>query len=248
MEQSDSVSLQIKDAIRLCRTRNKPVFVGFLNEEETQRALERIEAERFGDYLLWGGREGCERVMAGLFPDFIPAEPESFPIKTVKISYPARFDLGHRDFLGSLMGLGIKRSCIGDILTSDGEAYVFLKSEISDYVISQLDKVGRVGVELSYSDISDAEFTDDSAYLNLTASSLRLDGIVSASLKLSREKSAQAVKSGLVSVNHSVKLSPSFLLKEGDSVVLKGKGKFVLEALAGESKKGRKKIIIKKYR
>ena len=103
MEQSDSVSLQIKDAIRLCRTRNKPVFVGFLNEEETQRALERIEAERFGDYLLWGGREGCERVMAGLFPDFIPAEPESFPIKTVKISYPARFDLGHRDFLGSPM-------------------------------------------------------------------------------------------------------------------------------------------------
>ncbi len=248
MDQSDSALIKVKDAIRLCRTRSKPVFVGFLNEEETQTALERIRSEVFYDYLLWGGAEGCERVMVGLFPDFISPQVERFPIKTVKISYPARFKLGHRDFLGSLMGLGIKRDCVGDILTAEGEAYIFLKSDISDYVLSQLYKVGRVGVEPVYSDISGLKFKDDFVYLNCTVSSLRVDNLVSAALNLSREKSAQAIKSGLVSVNHSEKLSPSFTLKEGDSIVFKGKGRFVLEGLAGESKKGKKKIIIKKYR
>lgn len=248
MNTDDSIALQIKDAVRLSYLRDKPYFIGFLNEDEIQLALSQLDKESAVSYMLFGGIENADRVMAGIFPESITPTAELFPIKSVEIRYNKQYELSHRDFLGALMSLGIKRSCVGDIKISSGIAYVMLKSEISDYVVSQLNKIGRVGVKLSYSELTDFISSDDTEYLNITVSSLRLDNIVSAVLNLSREKSSVAVKSGLVSVNHTVKQSPSFQLKENDTIVFKGKGKFVLDKLMGESKKGKKKLIIKKYR
>ncbi|MCQ4023137.1 MULTISPECIES: RNA-binding protein [unclassified Ruminococcus] len=248
MNSENSVSLQIKDAIRLAELRDKPQFVGFLNEEEAQQAVTLLKGQNTVNYLLWGGNDNALRTIAGIFPDAISPQGSFFPIKIIKADYPNQFKLSHRDFLGALMSLGIKRSCVGDIKISDGIALIYVKSEISDYIISQLEKIGRVGVKLEYTDAQDIQFKDDTEYLNITVSSLRLDNVVSAVLNLSRDKSSQAVKSGLVSVNHTIRQSPSYQLKQGDSIVFKGKGKLVLEELAGESKKGKKKLIIKKYR
>lgn len=248
MESEKSVSLQIKDAIRLCRLRSRPYFAGFFNEDEMQQALPILEKEIPDNYMTWGGFENADRVMIGVFPDYLPCDKELFPIKTVEILYDSRFGLSHRDFLGAVMSLGIKRSFVGDIKIASGVAYVMLRTEIAPYVVSQMSKIGRVGVKAALSAFSDCKFEDDLQFLNLTVSSLRLDNVVSAVLNLSRDKSAQAVKSGLVSVNHAIKQLPSFILKESDTVIYKGKGKFVLFELAGESKKGKKKLIIKKYR
>lgn len=248
MNTDENVSFQIKDALRLSYLRDKPCFVGFLNEDELQIVKPLIDDDNTINYMLFGGTENADRVMVGIFPDSIKPDADLFPIKIVKIRYNKQYKLSHRDFLGALMSLGIKRSCVGDIKISDGTAYVMIKTEISDYVISQITKIGRVGVELSYTEATDFVATDDTEYLNITVSSLRLDNIVSAVLNLSRDKSASAVKSGLVSVNHTAKQSPSFQLKENDTIVFSGKGKFVLYKLTGESKKGKKKLIIKKYR
>lgn len=248
MDSEKSAPLQIKDALRLSRLRSRPYFVGFLNEDEMQQALPILEKEAAGNYMLWGGFENADRVMIGIFPDYLPCDKDLFPIETVALQYDARFKLSHRDFLGAIMSLGVKRSFVGDIKITSGAAYVMLRNEIASYVISQLSKIGRVGVKAALSELPDCGFEDDAQYLNLTVSSLRLDNVVSAVLNLSRDKSAQAVKSGFVSVNHTIKQSPSFIIKENDVIVYKGKGKFVLTELAGESKKGKKKLIIKKYR
>lgn len=248
MNSEDNVSLQIKDAIRLASLRDKPQFVGFLNEDEVNQVSAQLQSQSPDSYLLWGGVTDAQRLIVGIFPDSISPQAKAFPIKAIRADFPKQYKLSHRDFLGALMSLGIKRSCVGDIKISDGAALIFVKSEISEYVVSQIEKIGRVGVKLSYTDALDFEFEDDITLLNLTVSSLRLDNVVSAVLNLSRDKSSQAVKSGIVSVNHTIKQSPSFQLKAGDSVVFKGKGKFVIEELAGESKKGKKKLIIKKYR
>lgn len=248
MNSEDNISVLVRDALRLSDLRNKPYFIGFLNSEDLDLALNELKSESSDSYLVWGGYPDSERSLIGFVPPSISLEPEQFPINVVKIQFPKQYELTHRDFLGALMSLGIKRSCVGDICILPGEAYVMLKSDISDYVVSQLDKIGRVGVKLSYDDIPHLVFKNDTTLLNITVSSLRLDGIVSAVYKLSREKSSQAIRSGIVSVNHSVKLSPSCMLKEGDSVVVRGKGKCVVVELLGESKKGRKRLIIKKYR
>lgn len=248
MNNDDSILIQLADAVRLSYLRDKPCFVGFLNEDETSDIIDYLKREKISDYLLWGGIKNAVRVMCGIFPERIEPKKDHFPIKTVKFDFPKQYKLSHRDFLGALMSLGIKRNCIGDIKIAEGVAYIALKSDISDYVISQIDKVGKVGVKPSYCEVFEISFDDDVVYLNLTVSSLRLDNVVSSVLNLSREKGAQAVKSGIVSVNHCVKQSPSFVLKQGDTIVYKGKGKFVVDSLAGESKKGKKKLIIRKYR
>ena len=248
MNSDDNILLQIRDAIRMSQLRDKPQFVGFLNEDEVESAQEMLESGEKINYLLWGGAKNTQRLIAGIFPDTISPRTDFFPIKIIKVDFPKQFTLSHRDFLGALMSLGIKRSCVGDIKISQGTALVFVKAEIADYVISQIGKIGRVGVRLSYTHDVSLDFEDDITYLNITVSSLRLDNLVASVLNLSREKSSQAVKSGLVSVNHTVRQSPSFQLKESDSVVYKGKGKFVIYQLAGESKKGKKKLIIKKFR
>lgn len=248
MNSNDSLSVQLKDAIRLSYLRDKPCFVGFLTSEELQTVLNELTTEREVLYLVWGGFSDSERCLIGLFPPDFELKPEHFPIKSVKIQFPKQYELTHRDFLGALMSLGIKRNCVGDILISPGVAYVMLKSEISDYVISQIQKIGRVGVKLSYEEVPNLVFKDDTALLNVTVSSLRLDNIISAVYNLSRDKSSQAIKSGIVSVNHTVKQAPAYTVKEGEAIVLKGKGKCVVEELIGESKKGRKRLIIKKFR
>lgn len=248
MNTGDNLSVQIKDAVRLSYLRGKPYFIGFLTSEELQLTIQELTAQDVKSYFVWGGFKGSERCLVGFIPPGFELRPEQFPIKSVKIQFPKQYELSHRDFLGALMSLGIKRSCVGDILISSGSAYVMLKSEISDYVISQLQKIGRVGVKLSCEEVPDLVFKDDIDLLNVTVSSLRLDNIISAVYNLSREKSSQAIKSGIVSVNHIIKQTLAYTVKQGETIVLKGRGKCVLEEMIGESKKGRKRLIIKKYR
>lgn len=84
-------------------------------------------------------------------------------------------------------------------------------------------------------------------YIRDSVSSLRLDSIVSSAFRLSRGRAAEAIKHGIVSVDHAECVKPDASVKEGSSIVLKGKGKAVLEETGGESKKGRIRIVIKKY-
>lgn len=138
------------------------------------------------------------------------------------------FKLSHRDFLGALMGLGIKRESVGDILTADGYAVVFVKNEIKNYVISQIQKIGSVGVSVSLWDGTTLPMHNQFYDVNCTVSSARLDNIVSAVVSLSRDKAATAIKQGLVFINSMVIENVSHIVKEGDKISVRGKGKFVV--------------------
>ena len=84
-------------------------------------------------------------------------------------------------------------------------------------------------------------------YIRDSVSSIRLDSIVSSAFRLSRGKAAEAIRKGLVSVDHAECLKPDAAVPEGSSIVLKGKGKAVLEETGGESRKGRIRIVIKRF-
>ena len=74
--------------------------------------------------------------------------PSEFPVSALGDYLPRGDKLTHRDFLGALMSLGIERETIGDILVEDGRCIVFVKSDIKDYIISQLFKIGNAGVKI----------------------------------------------------------------------------------------------------
>ncbi len=229
------------DAIELSERTSSPRFLGFLNEHELSFLKANISPKR--DVSYFGGYPDAVRLMMGA-----GAEEYSFPITALEFSYKQEFDLRHRDFLGALMALGLRRDTLGDILCEPGRAVVFVRDDVAEYVLSQVDKIGRVGVKVGYADLTALPVPDDVEEQVFTLSSLRLDAFVAAATGLSREKAARLIKSELVTVDHVIKTDVSAQLYEGATVTIRKYGKFVLSASLGLSRKGRLRVSVKRFR
>lgn len=237
---------QLNDGIDLCLTRQKPYFMPFMSERKQALLLSELKKAYFDNYLFFGGYGDSERKMLGLFFDE-PSE-SSFPISAIEFSFRKCDKLTHRDFLGSLMSLGIERETVGDILVEDGLGVVFVKTELSDYVKSQISKVGRIGVKVADADLSklpQGRGFEEKTYI---VSSLRLDNIVAAVCKLSREKTRTVIMSDSACVNFEETKNVSLNLKENDVFTIRGKGKFVLKSILGTTGKGQIRISVIHYK
>lgn len=229
------------DAVELSERRNCPRFMGFLNEHESLYLKEHLPKR--ADILFYGGYPGAVRLMLGA-----GAGEELFPITALAFRYKPAFDLRHRDFLGALTALGIRRDTIGDILTGEGRTVVFVRDDIAPFIMSQVDTIGRVGVSVGYADITDLPVPDDTEERVLTVSSLRLDVFTAAVTGLSRDKAAQLIKSDMVMIDHVIHNGVSKVLNEGATVTIRKYGKFVLSAILGSSRKGKLRVSVKRYR
>ena len=236
---------QIDDAIALCEKRQKPYFFSFLTERQQAVARQYLDALHYADYRFFGGFEDCERAVLGLwFYD----EIKDFPITALEITFRKMDKLTHRDFLGALMSLGIERETIGDILVEDGRCIVFVKSEIKDYIQSQLFKIGNAGVKIREADPDSLPKGRGFEELALTVSSLRLDNIVAAVSGLSRDKTKQLIMSGNVTLNSLPCDNVSKSVSEGDGMSIRGKGKYKIGGVLGETKKHRIRIKVIHFR
>ncbi len=239
----ESIETRLSDLCYLADKQGQCKFTAFLNEQE-QFYSENYLNSRRQPYRLWGGADCCVRKMLCVMP---PYEDEPyFPLFPVTITYKKDFSLGHRDFLGSFMSLGIGREQIGDILTGEGYAVVFCTQTAYDMINNYVSKIGRVGVKLSdgiNKPLPETVFTEISAVV----SSVRSDCIVSALSGLSREKSADFIKSGNFTLNYEVCSNVSKTINNGDILSLRGYGKFVFSGTGTETKKGRLRVVLKKY-
>lgn len=237
---------RLEDIIEASAKKQFPSFMGFLNEQEISVLLQHLKKSHINNYRFFGGYENSDRCLLGVsYGDYI--EDYYYPITGISFKYRAEFKLSHRDFLGSLMGLGLKREAIGDILVGEGYAVVFVKDEIKKYVFSQIQKIGSVGVIAEEWDNYTLPIKNEFENISCTISSARLDNIVSALVPLSREKSATLIKQGYVCVNSLVTDNVSYTIKTGDKISIRGKGKFIIGEFSGVTKKGRLKIIVQKY-
>ena len=248
-KQSADAILEAKlcDAVRLAQSGSQPRFVGFLDERQALAAQKTINHILFKNYMLYGGYDGSERVVFGAFPDFIAPDAAKFPISAVTASYRACDRLTHRDFLGALLANGIQRETLGDILVEEGRCVIFARNEISEFILSQTQKIGRVGVRLVKGAMqplpSGRNFEDFSAVV----ASARLDCIVAVAIGTSREKSSEIIRAGLVMLNHEVNTSVSAVVAPDSKLSIRGKGRFVLDRLGPMTKKGRLSIAGRKY-
>jgi len=229
------------DAIELSERRGMARFVGFLNEHESAYLRANISPKR--DIIYYGGYPDAVRLMLGA-----GAAVEDFPITAVEFSWRDEYSLRHRDILGALMALGLRRDTVGDILTDSGRAVVFLSDDITDFVMSNVDRIGSVGVRVSYADPDDLPKADIGEEQAISLSSLRLDAFVAAVCHLSRDKAAQLIKADMVTVDHVINNSVSSVLTEGCAVTVRRYGKFVLSEILGPTRKGRLRIIVRLFR
>ena len=206
-------------------------------------------ANSFGvRFLEDGGYPGAERRRLVLFPDyFAPADIEvPIAIIAVELSDPTRI-LSHRDYLGALISLGIKRSYLGDILSFPGGAHVVAAGEVSDLVLS-LTGVNSLNVITSEIPPYSINWQEQPLRtLSSTVASVRLDAVLSVGLGIGRSKATDLVKSSRVKVNWREISQPSFSLKTGDVISIRGLGRLELSCIGSETKKGRTRIQVNKF-
>ncbi len=232
---------KLEDTFYLSLTRHKNCYLGFLNEAEIFFAEEYLKKSDY-DFCFWGGYENSQRkLLCALYKDFLC---EDVPVSAIEFSYRKSDKLSHRDFLGTIMSLGIERDTVGDILIDEGRAVVFVKSEIKDYIITQIDKIGGVGVKISDADLKNLPVKKEFNEEFVTISSLRLDSIVAVFAKVSREKAQKLISQGLVMLNYSPCTSLSKKVRENDIISVRKYGKCVIKNLIGETKKGRLKLSV----
>lgn len=233
------------DALRLSQIRHKPCFLGFLNERE-QYIVSRHLNYANDKIKFYGGYDNAARTIMSAC-DYEVNESD-YSIEKICYKFRKEDALSHRDFLGSLMGLGIERDCIGDIIIGDEYAAVFVKSEVGDYIKSQLTKVGRAGVRIIDEDKCILSYEKNIETLTFIVSSMRLDAVVAAITRLSRSKAATYILSGKVFTNYCENTNVSYFLKPDDILTIRGNGKFIIKDESSSTKKGRLKIYIDHYR
>lgn len=234
----------INDLFRLSDKYCMPRFSEFLDGQRQNI----VTAENFDGGMLWGGYDGAERRMLGIFPDWCEKNPKEFPISVLEFKKKYDKEISHRNYLGTILSLGIKREKIGDILTNEDGCYVFVSSDIADFVKSNIRKVSGCGVDILLADADKISIPEKKFELIETvAASLRLDAVVASATRKSRNDAKNMILSGRVCVNHCEMSKTDYILEDGDILSIRGFGRIRLEALGGKTGSNRQHITLKKY-
>ena len=181
-------------------------------------------------------------------PDWKDA-PDEQEITAVEARCRSGSSLTHRDFLGSLMALGLTRGKIGDILLTEGGCQVIVEPSVAEHLVQSWDSAGRERLTVAALPSLTALAPQAPVFTEVrdTVASLRLDGVASAGFGVSRGKAAEAIQRGAVQVNHTVCLKPDKPVAAGDVITCRGWGRCVLGSVGSPTRKGRLPIVIQRY-
>lgn len=210
-------------------------FYGFEKQELVKNAFSTVDDI---NHIFYGGYDKAERVISAFL---VNDNYDKFPVLCIKISGKFIEKLSHRDVLGALMSLGIKRETIGDIITGN-DIYVFVKEEIAEYIVLNLVSIGKYGVSPIICEDYIIEKEEKTEEIVAFVSSVRLDSVIRAGFNIRRTDCVKLIKDGRVVVSGKTITNPDYKPKENDSISVKGHGKIIYNNEDGTSRKG--KIII----
>ncbi len=224
-------------------------FSQFMDPYKAHKFKSLLSGERDIKIALYGGYDMAERLKLGFFTEYEELDFDEFPIEAVEIKYNSQFSSGltHRDFLGSILGLGIVREKVGDIVLEDSRAIAFIDTDIADYVCVNLEKVKRTKVSckiLHDYKPKEAEMTEK----KFTVVSLRLDAVLSHAFNLSRGKVSDLIKGEKAYLNWKNETSVSKCVAENDIITLRGYGRIKITEIIGTTKKDRILISVGVYK
>ena len=239
------------DKYEQAQERSQPTATGFLSAQEQAMAEAALHAYGIhSGYCFDGGYSAAERRRLRFAPEWMEQD-NLLQEQDIACLYCRFFEgdtLTHRDFLGSLMALGLTREKLGDILVGTGEAQILADAAVLPFLLREYESAGRTKLHLSERPL--AELAPPELKFRLirdTVMSLRLDSVAAAGFSMSRAKAAELIRAGKVELNHLPCDKGDRLLSEGDTVSARGFGKFVLAELGSQSRKGRTAITIKRF-
>ncbi len=219
----------------------------FLNPYEIKNAVAILNSESDIKYTIEGGYDNSERSVIFIYPYYMEYDDIEENLKFIQIEGNFKFKtISHKDYLGAILNLGIKREKIGDIIIHENFCQVIVSSDICDFIIMNLTKVSRNNVfvkEISKEEIikSEQNYKD----IAFTVSSNRLDCIISGLYNISRQDSLKYINGDRVAVNYEKITSPSKEIKDNTLISVRGKGRAIVVKVGDITKKGRIKVQAK---
>lgn len=230
--------------------KGRPFAVGpFMSPYAVQIGMTIAAHMKTVECMSWGGYHEAERVrIAFRRPDY--EGPVDFSLMVLSVTWDARYRLiGHRDVLGSLLGLGLERDVVGDIIMHGPGAQVVVDAKIGPWIMDNFHKIAMVPAETEAIPESAIEPPKQEAkVVRATVASLRLDAVGAAGFGISRAKMAAAIDGERVQVNWQTAKGPSQAVKPGDVVSFRGRGRLEIKELTGTSRKGRIGVLIERYK
>ena len=241
---------KVLDRAEQAESRNVPAWTDFLSPQQQMLAQDLLRLAGIPEtaWLRQGGYQGAERNILLFLPDWMEPETAESPLRCLRAAFRPEDQLSHRDFLGSLMGMGIVREKVGDILVSPESADLMVLETVADFLLQSWDSAGRTKLTVAAVDPSHVHIPEVRCEeIRDTVSSLRLDAVCSTGFRMARGRAADLISSGHVQVNWRACTKADKLLSAGDTVSARGFGKFQLAEVGGVTKKGRTAIVVKRY-
>ena len=255
-KQEDKICLsQVLDKIEFSKTREKIENTDFLDMYQISLVENFLRKIKFENYKLYGGYEESERKILIIYPEkyneSMLEKNYSKMLKVVRVSLPEeeKGKYTHRNYLGGIVKLGLKREKVGDILVSDDGADIVVVEDFAEILKQELPNLTRFEKsEITIEEIKNIRKKEIKLEeIKIIVPSLRLDNIVSDLAKTSRNKAAQIINQERVFVNGQNETKLSKQIKLQDIITIRGKGRFVVKEFAGTTRSGRTIVVIEKY-
>ena len=221
-------------------------YSDFLNMYEQDLLLSNVT----GDYILFGGIDSAERKIACFGNEDTFRYSPSYPICCIMISpLMQKFadSLTHRDFLGSVLALGIKREMLGDIIIKENEGYIFCLFAVAEFITENLNKVKHTSVKCAVINELPENINPEYTEKVIVVASQRLDAVIGAVYNISRNDSNSLFTAKKVFVNNKLTESNSHKIKENDIISVRGFGRFKWRGMLQETRKGKLRALVEVF-
>lgn len=240
MDKSKLALARAFDKVRQYEKSFEVCCTSFLDPAEQ---AEVVNAVRNVPCVLYGGYEDAERKILIVGTNECSVANDFLEI----VSIECNETLTHRSVLGSVLGLGVKREMIGDIIINEKFADVIALKSISSYIVNNLKMVGREKVYVKNKDISRLMAVQkEEKETKIIVPSMRLDAVISGGFGISREKASNIIEGELVNLNYKLAKSNSKNVSVGDLISVRGHGRLEIKEIVGETRKNRIRITLLK--
>jgi len=240
---------RVEDKAELVLRRHSEQVTEFVDPYLRKCAFDLLKKMPEVNYASFGGVANAERQRIVICPDYLEPDPTMAELSLVKFQGNLdHISYSHRDFLGALLGQGIKREKVGDLYPIEGGFAVILSRDLAQFTLLEPLKIKGVPLRAQIMEPGEWELPMQSEKnINTTLSSLRLDTVAAHGFGLSRTRVTGFIKGGKVKVNWQIIEDPDFQCTEGDVISFRGQGRIKLNKVGGETRKGRLKVTISRY-
>lgn len=255
-EKDDKILLaQILDKLEMVEKKNKIEYTDFLDLAQIELVQKFIDRIKIENYMSYGGFEQAERKMFVIYPEkfnsTVVEKNLSNIVQIIRIELPddLKGKYTHRDYLGAVIKLGVERKKIGDIIVDSNGADIIVDKDISKFLVENLGSLTRFSKSTitvqNIEDLRPVEIKKEE--IEIIVSSLRLDNVISELARCSRNKAIDIINTERVFVNFECETKKTKQIKPGDMVTVRGKGRFFVKKIVGQTRSGRTVIGVEKF-